>query len=157
MFAIGETVCYPTHGMGVIESVSEQSVCGKTERYYHIRFFNNRIIAMVPVDNAPAVGLRLPATLEECERALALLREDTVRREDPNWNRRYHDNMELLRKGDILSVTAVVKSLSQREARKGLSSGEKRMLTVAARVLTEEMIFVTGKEEEALLKEMGGA
>lgn len=156
MFSVGELVCYPMHGVGHIESVCEQTVLGKTEKFYKLRFVNGNMTAMLPVDSAETVGLRYPAGAEECERALALLKDDTVRAEDSNWNRRYRDNLELIKKGDILSVAEVVKSLLRRDAEKGVSAGEKRMLIMARQVLITEMSVSLGREEEELLREIGG-
>ena len=49
MFAIGELVCYPMHGVGSVEAIEEQTVLGETSQYYRLRFFTGRMTAMVPV------------------------------------------------------------------------------------------------------------
>ena len=33
MFEVGDLVCYPMHGVGVVESIEEQSVLGETAQY----------------------------------------------------------------------------------------------------------------------------
>ena len=52
MFSVGDMVCYPMHGVGVIESIEEQQVLGETARYYVLRFVLGRMTAMVPVKSA---------------------------------------------------------------------------------------------------------
>ncbi|HHY67574.1 MAG TPA: CarD family transcriptional regulator, partial [Alicyclobacillus sp.] len=37
MFNVGDRVVYPMHGAGVIESIEEREVLGKTGRYYIMR------------------------------------------------------------------------------------------------------------------------
>ena len=58
MFQIGDLVCYPMHGVGVVEAIEEQSVLGEQTQYYMLRFVMGRMTAMVPVASAEAVGLR---------------------------------------------------------------------------------------------------
>jgi CarD family transcriptional regulator len=51
------------------------------------------------------------------------------------WSRRYKANVARLKSGDRDRVTEVVKQLTDREATKGLSQGEKRMLDRAVEIL----------------------
>lgn len=41
-----------------------------------------------------------------------------------NWNRRYRENLERLKSGNLLEVARVVKGLMLRELERGLSTGE---------------------------------
>ena len=50
---------------------------------------------------------------------------------DKNWNRRYRENMEKLKTGDILAVAEVVRNLMRVNREKSLSSGEAKMLANA--------------------------
>jgi RNA polymerase-interacting CarD/CdnL/TRCF family regulator len=51
------------------------------------------------------------------------------------WSRRYKANVAGLKSGDREQVAEVVRQLTEREATKGLSHGEKRMLDRAVDVL----------------------
>jgi len=51
------------------------------------------------------------------------------------WSRRYKANVARLRSGDREQVGEVIRQLSDREATKGLSQGEKRMLDRAVEML----------------------
>ena len=53
MFQIGDLVCYPMHGVGVVEAIEEQTILGETAQYYRLRFTIGRMTAMVPVERAP--------------------------------------------------------------------------------------------------------
>ena len=156
MFNVGDLVCYPMHGVGMIESIEEQQVLGQTAQYYVLRFVMGRMTAMVPVAGAEAVGLRALSDTTVCERVLAYLADGSCREESDNWNQRYRDNLDKLREGNIFSVADVVKCLNRREREKGLSAGERKMLATARQVLLAEISTACGKEESELLPLLGG-
>jgi CarD family transcriptional regulator len=54
-----------------------------------------------------------------------------------------------LRSGDIYQVAEVVRNLSIRDKDKGLSAGEKRMLTRARQILVSELTFALNVDEQA--------
>jgi CarD family transcriptional regulator len=55
-----------------------------------------------------------------------------------NWSRRYRANLEKLASGDLVQVAEVVRDLLARDASRGPSAGEKRMLTKARTILLQE-------------------
>jgi CarD family transcriptional regulator len=156
VFQIGDMVCYPMHGVGVVESIEEQSVLGETAKYYMLRFVMGRMSAMVPVETAEAVGLRKLVCAGECEKVVAFLAEEGCSDESENWNQRYRDNLNKLRVGDIFGVADVVKCLIRRDREKGLSAGERKMYLTARQVLVAELSASSGKEESEFLPLVGG-
>ena len=62
---------------------------------------------------------------------------------------RFKNHVEKLKSGDIYQVAEVVRNLSIREADKGLSAGEKRMLARARQILVSELTFALNVDEEA--------
>ena len=156
MFQIGDLVCYPMHGVGVVESIEEQSVLGETAQYYMLRFVMGRMTAMVPVASADAVGLRPLVDSESCSRVVRFLAEESCSDESENWNQRYRDNLDKLRAGDIFAVADVVKCLIRRDREKGLSTGERKMYQTARQVLLAELAASSGKEESEFLPLVGG-
>lgn len=54
------------------------------------------------------------------------------------WSQRYKANLEKLASGDLVQVVEVVRDLAGREASRGLSAGEKRMLAKARFILLQE-------------------
>jgi CarD family transcriptional regulator len=57
---------------------------------------------------------------------------------ESNWSRRYKANLEKLASGDLVQVVEVVRDLAGREASRGLSAAEKRMLAKARLILLRE-------------------
>ena len=141
MFSIGDLVCYPMHGVGTVEGIVRQTVLGVASDYYSLRFANGKMTALVPVATAEKVGLRDLICESECKKVLAYMAEPGDRGND-NWNQRYRDNMEKMRKGDIYEVADVVKCLRLRESEKGLSAGERKMLATAKLIIAGELSTV---------------
>ena len=74
--------------------------------------------------------------------------------EPTNWSRRYKANLEKLASGDVNKVAEVVRDLWRRDQDRGLSAGEKRMLSKARQVLVSELALakkVTEEEAEGRL------
>ena len=155
MFLIGDPVCYPMHGVGVVEAIEEQTVLGETAQYYRLRFIIGRMTAMVPVKMAEQVGLRALADTETCERVVDFLKTDDCSVESDNWNQRYRDNLDKLRGGDIMVVADVVKCLMRRDRERGLSAGERKMYLTARQVLVAELSASTGRGEAEFMPLVG--
>ena len=78
---------------------------------------------------------------------------------DGNWNRRYRDNMEKLKSGDIMQVAEVVRNLMRMEIKKNLSSGEKKLLDSGKQILISEIMLaadMTWREAEEMIKKAVG-
>ena len=66
-----------------------------------------------------------------------------------NWNKRYRDNLEKMKTGDIYQVADVVRNLSFKQKEKGaLSTGEKKMLTNAKQILVSELVLAEHSSKE---------
>ena len=70
-----------------------------------------------------------------------------------NWNKRYRDNMEKMKSGDIYEVADVVRNLSFKQKEKGLSTGEKKMLNNAKQILVSELVL-TGHASQNEVEEL---
>ena len=155
MFQIGDLVCYPMHGVGVVEAIEEQTILGETAKYYRLRFTIGRMTAMVPVEKAEQVGLRALADAKTCEKVVDFLKTDACSEESDNWNQRYRDNLDKLRGGDIMIVADVVKCLMRRDRERGLSAGERKMYLTARQVLVAELAASTSRDEAEFLPLVG--
>src|SRR5581483_6409443 len=118
-FDVGDKVVYPHHGAAVIERREKRpSPSGEQREYLVLRLAYGDLTLMVPAVN----------TDEEVEEVFAVLRKKEARM-PTNWSRRFKNHVEKLKSGDIYQVAEVVRNLSIRDKDKGLSAGEKRMLT----------------------------
>lgn len=141
MFLVGDKVVHPLHGAGVIEDITQERLAGKTKRYYVFRVPNGSLTLKIPTENSGMVGLRDPMTSEQVEDLLSEI-PDMDAEMTSNWNRRYRENMEKLKSGDIRDLAAVIKGLFLRDVKQGLSTGERKMLYNAKQVLLSEVALV---------------
>lgn len=148
-FTVGDRVVYPMHGAGLIESVEEQQVLGRCRDYYVLRLPVGNMKVMVPVDGVEDCGLRAvmdPATVDA---VLAVLAADVPPvTSSGNWNRRFRANVDKLKTGNPCDTAEVIRDLTHRERVKGLSSGERKMLENARRMLVSEIVLAAGIGEE---------
>ena len=95
---------------------------------------------MVPTDKAEQIGVRNIINKEEASKVFAVLEENETEM-SANWNKRYRDNMDKMKSGDIYEVADVVRNLSFKQKEKGLSTGEKKMLNNAKQILVSELVL----------------
>ena len=102
---------------------------------------------LVPADKVKKLGVRRVIEKEEIESVVKVLQQDDHDDNNlPNWNHRYRANLEKIRTGDVFAVAEVVRSLMRQDQKKGLSSGEKRMLESAFQILSSELVLAGDME-----------
>ena len=140
MFLVGDMIAHPMHGAGVIDSIEEKRVNGVTRLYYILKMPTGGMVVMIPTESTEQIGVR---PIVEADVADALM--DSIPTIDAemtqNWNRRYRENMQRLKSGDLHEVARVVKGLMTRDVEKGLSTGERKMLHSAKQILISEIVL----------------
>ncbi len=147
-FAVGETVVYPHHGAAEIQAIKQRTIRGEEKTYLKLKVAQGDLTIEVPADNVDLVGVRDVVDQEGLEKVFSVLREPYIE-EPTNWSRRYKANVEKLASGDVIRVAEVVRDLSRRDADKGLSAGEKRMLAKARQILVSELALAEKCDETA--------
>jgi CarD family transcriptional regulator, regulator of rRNA transcription len=147
LFQKGDTVVHPEHGAAVIQELREKEFLGEKRTYLVLRVAYGDLTLLIPVDSTEQVGLRQVVSKNEVKKVLKVLTEDESSMA-ANWSRRFKNNMEKLHSGDPYQVAEVLRNLSIREREKGLSAGEKRMVTKARQILISELSYSTGETEE---------
>jgi CarD family transcriptional regulator len=147
-YRVGDTVVYPHHGAAIIEKKEKRNLSGEERDYLVLRLTYGDLTLMVPADATEEVGLRDVVNKKQCDEVFSLLeaRDGTM---PTNWSRRFKANYEKLKSGDIFQVAEVVRNLALREREKGLSAGEKRMLTKSKQILVSELAAAIKKSDEA--------
>lgn len=105
------------------------------------------IKVMVPTKNAEMIGVRDVIPNETAQGVLDVLSSNTTDMSS-NWNKRYRDNMEKMKSGDIYEVADVVRNLSFKQKEKGLATGEKKMLSSAKQILISELVLAEATDKE---------
>jgi CarD family transcriptional regulator len=146
-FKKGDTVVHPEHGAAVIQEVRVKEFLGEKRKYLVLRVVYGDLTVLVPTDSTEQVGLRACVSKTEARKILKTLTEDESSTA-ANWSRRFKNNLEKLHSGDPYEVAEVLRNLAIRDREKGLSAGEKRMITKARQILISELAFATGKSED---------
>ena len=151
MYTVGEKVVHPMHGAGVITEITEERLGGALERYYVFTAPLSGLTLKIPVNNSGAVGLRQPISRQQLAETLSSRQQlaetlsslgEGEEEMTENWNHRYRENMERIKSGDLRKVAHVIKGLMSREARRGLSTVERKMLRSAKQILLSEVMLV---------------
>ncbi len=101
---------------------------------------------MVPTAKASSVGVRSIINKEEAGKVLEVLEANETAMSN-NWNKRYKENMDKMKTGDIYEIADVVRNLSYKQKEKGLSTGEKKMLNNAKQILVSELVLAEHASE----------
>ena len=152
-FKVGETVVYPHHGAALIEAIEKRVIKGEEKTYLVLKVAQGDLTVRVPADNVDLVGVRDVVDSAGLDRVFNVLRQPYTE-EPTNWSRRFKANQEKLASGDVMKVAEIVRDLWRRQQDRGLSAGEKRMLTRARQILVSELTFalnVSTDEAEAKL------
>jgi CarD family transcriptional regulator len=148
MFNVGDKIVYPMHGAGTIDSIEEKDILGEKQSYYILKMPSN-VKVMIPTAKAEEVGVRNIIDKQSAEKVFKVLSEDETEMEK-NWNKRYRDNMDKMKSGDIYEVADVVRNLSFKQKEKGLSTGEKKMLNNAKQILVSELVLAEHANQDEI-------
>ncbi|MGM0601939.1 MAG: CarD family transcriptional regulator [Bacillota bacterium] len=153
MYKIGDKVVYPNHGAGTIVSIETKTILDEKKEYYIMKLPIGEMKVMIPVEKVDEIGIRSVIDEQTADEVFDLLRGDKSKMSQ-NWNRRYRANMEKLKTGDIFEVGEVVRNLTIRDQEKGLSTGEKKMLSNARQILISELVLAKDMTEEDIQEKL---
>ncbi len=148
MFKVGDKIVYPMHGAGVIETIEERSILDEKQSYYIIKM-PGEVKVMVPTAKAEEIGVRNIIDKETAGKVINVLEQDSTEM-SMKWNKRYRDNVEKMKSGDIFEVADIVRNLSFKQKDKGLSTTEKKMLLNAKQILVSELVLAESKEKDEI-------
>ncbi|MEA4932876.1 MAG: CarD family transcriptional regulator [Lawsonibacter sp.] len=155
-FRIGDKVVHPMYGAGVLESVVQKKIDGVVREYYIMKLPDRSMVVMIPIESSEEIGVRPVVDEYQADRVLAAI--PTIQVEmTTNWNHRYRENLERLKSGDLLEVATVVKGLTIRDSKRGLSTGERKMLHSARQILISELVLSKSLSYEAVEEKLNTA
>jgi CarD family transcriptional regulator len=140
MYSIGEHIVHPLHGAGIIQEIEERKTNDAVKRFYVLHIQKGSMTVKIPVESCDNIGVRPVVDPDYAERVMnsfGKLKIDMTQ----NWNKRYRDNLQKIRSGDLFEVASVIKGLMERDNEKGLSNGERKMLRSAKQILISEIVI----------------
>lgn len=153
LYSVGDNVVYPLHGAGVIEAIEDMEVSGEVLSYYVMRIPFGDMKVLIPVSGADKIGVRDIIPEEEADKVIESFRTCGTDA-NLNWNKRFRDNMVKIKSGNIFDVASVVKALMLRDKIKGLSTGERKMLSNAKQILISEIVIAKNTTYEEVDREL---
>jgi CarD family transcriptional regulator len=147
IFCIEQKVVYPSQGVGIIRAIEEKEFKSKKILYYVIYLEVSDMTIMVPTEKAEELGIRAIVPQEKAEEALTLIGEDY----EPipsDWKLRYQMNLDLLKKGSVLDIAAIVRSLYHRSKVKELPILERKLYDSALKLLEDEIAYSLQKPRD---------
>ena len=156
MYQIGDKVVHPMYGAGMVESIVQKTVNGVERDYYILKLPNRSMVVMIPTENCEEIGVRRVVDQAQADRVLAAIPEIQVEM-TANWNHRYRENLERMKSGDLLEAARVIKGLTQRDQKRGLSTGERKMLHSAKQILISEIVLSKSVSYESVEEELNTA
>ena len=148
-FKVDQRIVYPSQGVGRIIELHEKSFKDTKLLYYTIYLEFSDMTVMVPVDKAIELGIRAIVPKDEAEKALAFISEEYAPI-PTDWKLRYQMNLDLLKKGSVLDIASVVRSLYHRSKIKELPILERKLYDSALNLLQDEVSFSLGKPKDEI-------
>jgi CarD family transcriptional regulator len=148
-FKVKQKVVYPSQGVGLINSIEEKDFNGEKVPFYVVYLEVTDMTIMVPVDKAEGLGIRAIVPAPDAERALEFIGEPF----EPNpsdWKLRYQMNIDLLKKGSVLDIAAIVRSLYHRSKVKELPIMERKLYESAKKLFEDELSTALKKTREEI-------
>lgn len=158
MYKVGDQIAHPLHGAGTISAIESRRVNGTVRDYYLMHIPVGDMTVMIPTETCALVGIRPVVDGCRVEAILASIPDIEIS-DNRNWNKRYRENMDRIKSGDLLKVAAVIKNLVYRENERGLSTGERKMLHSAKQIFISEFVIaenIAYEEAESRLYEAIG-
>lgn len=144
-FNIGDKVVYPSQGVSVVESITDEELAGTVMSCYTLRLLSTDSKVVVPLVNTERVGLRPLSEKTGVTQALKRLTSgETEAAED--WKDRYRANLERIKTGDLDEIVDVLRCLAEVAGRKTLSFRERKMYDHARQLLVVEVAVVEDRE-----------
>ena len=155
-FNVGDKVVYPSQGVSVVESITDEELAGCVMSCYTLRLLSTDSKVVVPVTNSERVGLRPLSEKTSVTRALERLSSGEANGVE-DWKDRYRANLERIKTGDLDEIVDVLRCLAEVAGRKTLSFRERKMYDHARQLLVVEVSVVEDREIPEVEKQIDDA
>lgn len=146
LFAVGQRVSYPNHGVGTIEKIEDKQTGGASASFYSLRLLENNSVVFVPVERAENIGVRPVISSYQCDKLMRFLAQD-FEHYARDWKERYRSFSDKMQSGCIFDAAEVLKILSYLSREKSLSFREQRMFDKARYLVVSELATVCCQPE----------
>ena len=152
-YKVGDTVFYPSAGVGIIEAIEDVFLTGERERCFVIRIQESQVTIKVPQTNMSRNGIRPLLEGRKIKELFKVLSGSCQRRATGNLAERCKGIAHKINAGSPMELGEVVRDLTHWKTLSGLSFDETRLLETASNYLSRELASVEGiSPEDAIEK-----
>jgi CarD family transcriptional regulator len=152
-FRTSEYVVYPSHGVGQIVSIEEQSVAGTTLELFVINFEKDKMTLRVPTAKVASVGMRKLSEEGVVGKALDVLK-GRARVKRTMWSRRAQEYEAKINSGDLIAIGEVVRDLYRADSQPEQSYSERQLYEAALDRMSREIGAVKRITETEAVREI---
>ena len=140
-FNIGDTVVYPSHGVGQINSIDKIQIGEVKSKCLSIIMEQDNLTVSIPIEKISEVGLRKLSSKKNMLNALNLLKgKARVRR--MMWSRKAQEYLNKINSGDPILISEVIRDLYKKNNQPEPSYSERQMFQSAIERLARELAAV---------------
>ena len=149
-FKIGDTIFYPSAGVGVIQAIEEIYIGGRVEPCFVISIPETRMVVKMPRANVLKSGIRPLLNRRKMSELFKILSAKGRRRvTGGNWTERCKEIERKINSGSCMELGEVVRDLLRWKKESGLSFEESMLLETAWGYLAREVAAVQGIAPDA--------
>jgi CarD family transcriptional regulator len=153
LYAAGDLVVYPTHGVGKILGIERQDIAGLSINVFVVHFDKDRMTLRVPTTKAQGSGLRRLSSRKEMDTALTRLKGRS-RAKRTMWSRRAQEYEAKINSGDPGSIAEVVRDLYRNAGQPEQSYSERQIYQAALDRLVREFAAVEKIDEPTAIRRL---
>jgi CarD family transcriptional regulator len=145
---VGTPLIHPVHGPTILKDVTTRTIGGVEEEYAVLEHTEQDLILQLPVATLDEHELREAMDKYQAKDVLDVL-DAPAEGQSLSWRKMRARNQGKMTTGEPQDIAMVVRDLSAKNERKGLSPSERTMLRKArARLVAELDLALDGKAEE---------
>ena len=152
-FKVGDTVVYPSHGVGQITSEETQIVGGSQINVFVISLNKDKLTLRVPIKRATAVGLRQISTHEYIDSMVSTLKSKPKTAKGM-WSKRAQEYEMKINSGDLILIAEVLRDLFRNVEDPDRSYSERVIFEAALGRLAGEYAAVEGLDHQSAVEKI---
>lgn len=152
---VGDSVFYPSAGVGTIETVEDVYIAGTIDPCYVIRIKESGMVVKVPQANVARSGIRPLLSTRKLKELFRTLESECARRvTGGNWTERCKDLERRINGSTSIELAEVVRDLLTWKIQSGLSFEESMLLETASTYLSHELAAIKDITPDAAYEEI---
>ena len=152
---VGDYVVYPTHGVGQVKEIKEETITDFKIEFLVILFASNRMTLKIPVDKIEMSGLRKLSTEHEIKKAMEIMKTPPQSKRIV-WAKRAQEYEDKINSGNPSTIAEVVRDLYKRTDRIEQSFSERQIYEEALTRLADEYAAIYDLPSDKAIEKIEG-